>query len=120
VASPRTAELVQSPEWRRIIEHPQIFLYQTGCLDSDLLRRHGVVYGKLHAKFLSDEAIGFVGTSNFDYRSRLLNSEMGYFFTGDGILEDLHRDFERLKQSSYRWGSPEWLEMREQYRSRAA
>ena len=43
---------------------------------------------------------------------------MGYFFTGDTILDDLHRDFERLKQSSYRWGSPEWLEMREQYRSR--
>ena len=37
---------------------------------------------------------------------------MGYFFDGDQLIADLNADFEFLKSLSYRWGSPEWLEMR--------
>ncbi len=38
-------------------------------------------YVRLHAKFILGTAdIGFVGTSNFDDRSKLYNNEMGYFF----------------------------------------
>ena len=52
-----------------------------------------------------------------DYRSRLLNNEMGFFFTGDffnedGLLADLRRDADELKQQALPWGSPQWLQLR--------
>lgn len=104
-------EIVESEEWKRLINHPQIFFYQTGRLDSDILGgdEH---YGKLHAKFIYSDKVGFVGTSNFDYRSNLYNNELGFFFQGDEVRDELSDAFEQLKATSYRWGSPEWLEMR--------
>ena len=71
-----------------------------------------VNYGKLHAKFIYGKTGGFVGTSNFDYRSNLYNNELGFFFLGDEVRDELADVFEQLKAISYRWGSPEWLEMR--------
>ena len=70
-------------------------------------------YGKLHAKTFFEENFGFVGTSNFDYRSRLYNNEMGFYFVDSELSNDLNQVFEELKAISLRWGSPEWLEMRE-------
>ena len=57
---------------------------------------------------------GFVGTANFDYRSRLFNNEMGFFYKSDAVHQGLIEIFEDLKADSYRWGTPEWLEMRKQ------
>ncbi len=74
-----SAELTNSDAWKRQVSHPRIRIYQTGLNDSDLFPGGTVTYGKLHAKFWVAEPYGFVGTSNFDYRSRLHNSEMGYF-----------------------------------------
>ncbi|MFD2231769.1 phospholipase D-like domain-containing protein [Alkalimarinus sediminis] len=104
-------DIVESEEWKQLINHPQIFFYQTGRLDSDILGgdQH---YGKLHAKFIYGEEVGFVGTSNFDYRSNLYNNEMGFFYQGRNVSNDLATVFEQLKATSYRWGTPEWLEMR--------
>ena len=31
-----------------------------------------------------------VGTTNFDYRSRLLQSEVGFYFQGQALYEDLN------------------------------
>ena len=73
-------------------------------------------YGKLHAKFVLTEAAGFVGTTNLDYRSRLYNNEMGYFLSGEETKSQLIDIFEELKQDSYLWGSPQWLEMRDKLR----
>ena len=71
-------------------------------------------HSKLHAKYtLSDDA-GFVGTSNFDYRSRLYNNEMDFFFESEGLAADIRANTDYLLDVSYRWGSPEWLEMRRQ------
>ncbi|MCG6975245.1 MAG: phospholipase D-like domain-containing protein [Acidiferrobacterales bacterium] len=104
-------QVVESQAWKRLINNPRIQIYQTGRLDSVLLG--GVEhYGKLHAKFFFGEAFGFVGTSNFDYRSRLYNNEMGFYYLDPELSRDLAREFELLKTRSYRWGSPEWLEMR--------
>ena len=69
-------------------------------------------YGKLHAKFITGGDLGYVGTSNFDYRSRLYNNEMGFFIDDDALNQDLVDEFEWLKSQSYRWGSAEWLQMR--------
>ena len=104
-------DVVESEEWKRLINHPQIFFYQTGRLDSDILggKEH---YGKLHAKFIYGKIGGFVGTSNFDYRSNLYNNELGFFLQGDEVRDELADVFEQLKATSYRWGTPEWLEMR--------
>ena len=104
-------ELVESEEWKRLINHPQVFIYQTGRLDSEVLggKEH---YGKLHAKFAYGKIGGFIGTSNFDYRSNLYNNELGFFFQGDEVRDELDDVFEQLKDTSYRWGSPEWLQMR--------
>lgn len=104
-------ELVESEEWRRLINHPQLFIYQTGGTDAVILGGD-TNYGKLHAKFIFSETGGFVGTSNFDYRSNLYNNELGFFFVGEGVRQELVDVFEYLKSTSTRWGTPEWLAMR--------
>ena len=105
-------EVVQSEAWQRMVSHPRLALYQTGRLDSRLIGGTAD-YGKLHAKFMLQDDVGFIGTSNFDYRSRLYNNEMGFFFNHDGLAADVNAAFDALKATSYRWGSPEWLEMRQ-------
>ncbi len=106
-------ELVESEAWKKMINNPRIKIYETGKLDSVLLGgdKH---YGKLHAKYIMADGYGFVGTTNFDYRSRLFNNEMGFYFKDDELYQDLNAVFEELKANSYLWGSPEWLEMRKQ------
>ena len=104
-------EFVESEEWVKRINHPQIFIYETGGLDSVLLGGD-TYYGKLHAKYILGEQYGFVGTSNFDYRSNLYNNEMGFYYKSDGVRDQLLDVFELLKSVSLRWGTPEWLEMR--------
>ncbi|MEN8206159.1 MAG: phospholipase D-like domain-containing protein [Pseudomonadota bacterium] len=106
--------LVASEAWQKQVNHPQLFIYETGKLDAEVLGNGSAHYGKLHAKFFLGEKVGFVGTSNFDYRSRLYNNEMGFFYKSDRVKQDLIDIFEYLKADSYRWGSPEWLEMRKQ------
>jgi len=107
-------DLVKSERWLAQVNHPRIRIYQTGKSDSILLPGGTVHYGKMHAKYMVEEDIGFVGTTNFDYRSRLFNNEMGYFFKGQALANQLNREFEELKASSYLWGTPEWFEMRRQ------
>jgi phosphatidylserine/phosphatidylglycerophosphate/cardiolipin synthase-like enzyme len=104
-------KITASDEWKRLVNHPQVFIYQTGMLDSVMLGGN-THYGKLHAKFIVGESLCFIGTSNFDYRSNLYNNEMGFFIKSDELNKDLNKVFESLKKTSYRWGSPEWLEMR--------
>jgi phosphatidylserine/phosphatidylglycerophosphate/cardiolipin synthase-like enzyme len=104
--------LTTSDSWQQQVNHPRLIVYETGRLDSSKLGDGDVSYGKLHAKFFLENEIGFVGTSNFDYRSRLYNSEMGYFFKSDPLAKELNEAFEYLVEMSYRWGSPEWLELR--------
>jgi phosphatidylserine/phosphatidylglycerophosphate/cardiolipin synthase-like enzyme len=108
--------LVESESWKKMVNNPRIRIYQTGRTDSVLIGGN-THYGKLHAKFvIGREDIGFVGTSNFDDRSKLYNNEMGYFFQSKDLADDLKAEFELLKSQSYLWGSPEWLEMREKVR----
>lgn len=110
-------DVVGSDEWRELINHPQLFIYQTGRLDAVSLG--GTIhYGKLHAKYFMGIDAGFVGTANFDYRSRLYNNEMGFFYSGDAVHADLDAIFDDLIAKSYRWGSPEWLEMRQKVRDK--
>jgi len=106
--------LTKSDEWKKQINNPQIFIYQTGKLDAQLLGHGDAHYGKLHAKFIVDGNGGFVGTSNFDYRSRLFNNEMGFFYENRKVDTILDSFFEALKATSYRWGTPEWLQMRKE------
>ena len=105
------SQVVESEEWKKLINHPQVFIYQTGKLDSILLGGD-TYYGKLHAKFIIGEHVGFIGTSNFDYRSNLYNNEMGFLYRSQELRQDLDEIFEWLKSTSYRWGTPEWLQMR--------
>ena len=105
-------ELIMSPLWQEMVNNPQIKIYQTGQADSILLGGD-THYGKLHAKFvLVGDSKGFIGTSNFDYRSILFNNEVGYFFQSQGLADDLMSEFEMLKSQSLLWGTPEWFEMR--------
>jgi phosphatidylserine/phosphatidylglycerophosphate/cardiolipin synthase-like enzyme len=104
-------ELVESEEWIKMVNHPRLQIYETGRMDDRLLGGD-VDYGKLHAKYIVLDDAGFVGTTNFDDRSGLINNEMGFFFYSKDLADDLHADFELLKSRSYLWGSPEWLEFR--------
>jgi len=105
-------QIVESEEWKKLVDNPQIFIYQTGRLDASVLGQGSAEYGKLHAKFIIGDDIGFIGTANFDYRSRLFNNEMGFFYENAQVHEELNDIFDGLKATSYRWGSPEWLQMR--------
>lgn len=107
-------QVVDSEEWKKLINHPQIYIYQTGKLDSVLLGTGTTDYGKLHAKFILGEKLAFIGTSNFDYRSNLYNNEMGFVVDSPELNKDLLQVFEWLKATSYRWGSKEWLQMRKE------
>ena len=109
-------ELTSSQAWQEQINHPRLLVYETGKLDSSKLGEGDVSYGKLHAKFFLENEIGFVGTTNFDYRSRLYNSEMGYFFKSTPLAAELNEAFDQLVAMSYRWGTPEWLELRRKSR----
>jgi phosphatidylserine/phosphatidylglycerophosphate/cardiolipin synthase-like enzyme len=108
-------ELVQSPDWLRMVNHPRLHIYETGRTDDVRFGgdRH---YTKLHAKYIIGDSVGFVGTTNFDYRSRLYNSEMGYFFDSEELVQSIIDNTDYLIGISYRWGSPEWLEMRRLFR----
>lgn len=106
-------QLIMSPGWRTGTEQSRIKIYQLGRADSERLGGPEP-YGLLHAKFFFSNELGFVGTSNFDYRSRLYNSEMGFYFADIDATAALQREFEHLKSRSLRWGSPEWLGMRQQ------
>ena len=108
-------QVVESEEWKRLIANPRVKIYQLGKIDSEILGGDKI-YGKLHAKFILSDVVGFVGTTNLDYRSRLYNNEMGYFFDAEELKNELVDIFETLKQDSYLWGSPEWLEMRDKLR----
>lgn len=105
------SELVNSAEWRNFINNPRIKIYETGKLDATLLGGDSD-FGKLHAKFLFSEDVGFIGTTNLDYRSRLYNNEMGYFFRSPDLEEQLDQIFQYLISHSYLWGTEEWLLMR--------
>ena len=104
-------ELVESDEWVRMINHPRLIFYETGRLD-DIRFGGDHDHSKLHAKYTLSDNEGFVGTTNFDYRSRLYNNEMGFFFESEGLADEIRENTEYLIGLSYRWGSPEWLEMR--------
>lgn len=113
----RDSMLVKSTEWNDMVQQGRLRIYQTGKLDAVELGGNAE-YGKLHAKFIVADDFGFIGTNNFDYRSRLFNNEFGYFIESDAINLQLNAEFDRLKQQSYQWGSPEWLEMRKQLMAR--
>ncbi len=108
-------ELVQSDDWIRMVNHPRLHIYETGKLD-DVRFGGDYHHSKLHAKYIVGDTIGFVGTTNFDYRSRLYNSEMGFFFDSEDLVQSISDNTDYLIGISYRWGSPEWLEMRKRFR----
>ena len=104
--------LVESPEWKRMVDNPRIRIYETGR--GDAVEFGGTVtYGKLHAKFMVFDDAGFVGTDNFDYRSRLFNNEFGFFYQSAPLSAELNAEFDKLRAKSYLWGSPEWLDARD-------
>lgn len=113
----RDSVLVKSEEWNEMIQQGRLRIYQTGKLDAVEFGGNAE-YAKLHAKFIIADDFGFIGTNNFDYRSRLFNNEFGYFIESEAINAQLNSEFDRLKQQSYQWGSPEWLEMRKQLMAR--
>ena len=113
--SEKNPDLVESDKWKNLIANPRIKIYQLGKIDSVKLEGDKY-YGKLHAKFLISDEIAFIGTSNFDFRSMLYNSEVGYFIHGEEVLKALNDEFDVLKAQSYLWGTPEWLELRDKVR----
>ena len=106
-------ELVESDDWVRMVNHPRLHIYETGRID-DIRFGGDYEHAKLHAKYTLADDSGFIGTANFDYRSRLYNNEMGFFFRSEGLAADIRANTDYLVGVSYRWGSPEWLEMRKQ------
>jgi phosphatidylserine/phosphatidylglycerophosphate/cardiolipin synthase-like enzyme len=88
-------ELVGSEEWRKVVSNPRLRIWETGLLDAVEFGGKET-YGKLHAKFIIADGLGFVGTDSFDYRSRPLNNPIRFFFEGAELYADLSADFGRL------------------------
>lgn len=105
-------DLVTSEAWKRAVHNPRIRFLQTGRVDSHHVRGGDTRYGWLHAKFITADDRGFIGTANFDYRSRFLNNEAGFFYDSAGLSVELGETFDKLAAESLAWGSPEWLDMR--------
>lgn len=103
--------LVESDDWIESINHPRLKIYETGTLD-DVRFGGDVTHGKQHGKYIVSDDFGFVGTTNFDYRSRLYNNEMGFMFESQALADDIRDNTDYLISTSYLWGSPGWLEMR--------
>ncbi|MBO9666495.1 MAG: phosphatidylserine/phosphatidylglycerophosphate/cardiolipin synthase family protein [Bdellovibrio sp.] len=67
----------------------------------------------LHAKIaIIDGEEVLIGTSNFDPRSRIHNSEVGVWLNGAQTVEQFQGYSNALIAKSYEWGSPEWRESR--------
>ncbi len=109
--------LVESDDWIKMINHPRMRIYETGQLN-DVAFGGNYRHSKLHAKYITADDTGYVGTSNFDYRSRLYNNEMGFFFKSKELAEQINQNTDYLISLSYRWGSPKWLEMRQRLRKK--
>ena len=108
-------DFVGSDDWLAAVNHPRLAIYETGKMD-DVMFGGDYHHSKLHAKYVIGDDVGYVGTSNLDYRSRLYNSEMGFFFRSEELVNDINENTDYLISLSYRWGSPEWLEMRRRMR----
>ena len=106
-------DLVESEAWITMVNHPRLKIYETGRLDDELFGGENH-YSKLHAKYIVNDDTGFVGTTNFDYRSMLYNNEMGFVFRSQGLADDIRENSAYLLGLSHPWGSQEWLELRRQ------
>lgn len=86
-------------------------VYEFGRLDAKELGGKGI-YGKLHAKYaIIDGKIAVVTSHNGDPRSRILNSEIGFFVSSENIAKDLTAEMDAAIKRSYLWGSPEWQDL---------
>jgi phosphatidylserine/phosphatidylglycerophosphate/cardiolipin synthase-like enzyme len=97
---------------------PLMRFYELGRLDSDRLPENrglpggGKPYGKLHAKYWTiDSKVSFIGSHNFDPRSRYLNSEVGFFIRSPIIAQTLEKRFSDTVHRSLVWGSPDWNDL---------
>jgi putative cardiolipin synthase len=90
------------------VAHPQLTFFELGRLDGDKFGGKAF-YGKLHAKFWTiDHEISFVGSHNFDPRSRYFNSEVGFFVKSPVVAAALEKKVVDTTNRSYVWGSADW------------
>ncbi|WP_435947873.1 phospholipase D family protein [Dryocola sp. BD586] len=71
----------------------------------------------LHAKTFSvDKQQVFIGSFNFDPRSAMLNTEMGFVIESSTLAEDIHKRFSQSQRDAAwtlrldRWGRVNWVE----------
>ena len=112
-------------KYRRALLRPGVNLFElklrgTATEKEDQLKPFGLSGASLHAKtFAVDGDRVFIGSFNFDPRSAMLNSEMGFLINSDTMAAQLHELFDRhLAQVSYQpqltpEGRMVWIEERE-------
>ena len=66
-------ELVGSAEWLELTQHPRLKVYETGRLDDSFLGGE-VDYGKLHAKYMISDKMGFFLEPAYLYADRMVRS----------------------------------------------
>ncbi|HUP56753.1 MAG TPA: phospholipase D-like domain-containing protein, partial [Bdellovibrionota bacterium] len=92
---------------------PRAGFFEFGRLDGDLfVEKSNVYYGKLHAKYWTvDELYSFVGTHNFDPRSRYLNSEIGFLIRSDKVAKELDKTIQSTIDRSYLFDTKDWRDL---------
>jgi cardiolipin synthase C len=92
---------------------PRAGFFEFGKTDGDLFVKDSTkYYGKLHAKYWTvDGLYSFVGTHNFDPRSRYLNSEVGFLIRSPKIAGELDKSISATIDRSELFGTPAWLDL---------
>nr|WP_310608049.1 phospholipase D family protein [Buttiauxella brennerae] len=108
--------------WRKKLLRHGVELYELKPEQNGARRPHdrgltGNSGSSLHAKTFSvDKQKVFIGSFNFDPRSAMLNTEMGFVIESNALAEDIHQRFtQSQKEAAWalrldRWGRVNWVE----------
>lgn len=108
--------------WRKKLLRHGVELYELKPEQNGARRPHdrgltGNSGSSLHAKTFSvDKQKVFIGSFNFDPRSAMLNTEMGFVIESHALAEDIHQRFtQSQKEAAWalrldRWGRVNWVE----------
>ncbi|MRT11202.1 phospholipase D family protein [Enterobacteriaceae bacterium RIT711] len=108
--------------WRKKLMRHGVELYELKPEQDGLRRPHdrgltGNSGSSLHAKTFSvDKQKVFIGSFNFDPRSAMLNTEMGFVIESEALAQDIHQRFtQSQKENAWalrldKWGRVNWVE----------
>ncbi len=103
--------------WRELYELKPTREHETAVHDRGLTGNSG---SSLHAKTFSIDGKVFIGSLNFDPRSTLLNTEMGFVIESETLATLIHKRFTQSQRDAARqlrldrWGRINWIDRQQE------